>query len=254
VLHLCSVFFDDMNPSWNIDESPAQHNMLILVVHGKLCYILNGQMIHLEKGDLLYVPIGTLRAGVNDTSGPHQKYSAHFLIDAPDKFPLSNPAVFRRTRTRNFEYLRQRFSILIQQWFAQLPYYETICYGIVVELLGYSSRETDDEHVSPIKLRLMKKVQEYIILHYREPIRIAELAELIERAPNYVTQTFKEVSGLTPISYLHQLRVHSARDLILNTGMTIGEVSSYLGYSDQAHFNRVFKKILGYPPSKVIRE
>jgi YesN/AraC family two-component response regulator len=135
-----------------------------------------------------------------------------------------------------------------------MHYFETICHGILVELLGVMARETGVEHFSPIKLRLMQQVQEYIMEHYREPIRISDLAWLISRSPNYVTQTFKEVIGLTPITYLHQIRIHSVRDLILNTKMTIGEVSDYLGYSDQAHFNRVFKKFMGYPPSSITRE
>ncbi|WP_084224795.1 helix-turn-helix domain-containing protein [Paenibacillus pectinilyticus] len=43
-------------------------------------------------------------------------------------------------------------------------------------------------------------------------------------------------------------------DLILNTKLTLGVIGDYLGYSDQAHFHRVFKKIMGYPPSSVQRE
>ncbi|WP_375790278.1 helix-turn-helix domain-containing protein [Paenibacillus agricola] len=53
---------------------------------------------------------------------------------------------------------------------------------------------------------------------------------------------------------MHHLRVQTARTLILSsTRMTIGEISDYLGYNDQSHFNKMFKKIMGCPPSALMR-
>lgn len=254
MLSLYSVFLDDMNPRWRIEEAATRHDILLLVTQGRLTYRLNGATIPLEKGDLLFIPQGMMRSGLNDPGGPHQKYSAHFLLNDPAKFPLADPCAYRKAGSRNLDYLRQRFAVLTQQWFGQMAHYETICCGIVVELLGFLARETEAGQFASVKLRLMREVQEYIMAHYRKPIRISELAELVDRSPNYVTQTFKEVTGLTPIAYLHQLRIQSARDLILNTRMTIGEVSDHLGYSDQAHFNRMFKKTMGHPPSSILRE
>ncbi|SDC48812.1 AraC-type DNA-binding protein [Paenibacillus sp. UNCCL117] len=254
MLSLQSVFVDDMDPYWVKDETPTLHHILILVTHGKLHYHLEGVHFPLAKGDMLFIPKGMRRSGFNDPAGPHQKYSAHFLLDAPSRLPWPDPYKPRKASARNSEYLKQRFKILAQQWTGQLPAYETIGQGIVIELLGWLAQESEAEHFSSVKLELIKQVQDYLREHYREPVRIAELAELIDRTPNHVTQTFKEITGVTPIAYMHQLRIHTARDLILNTRMSIGEVSDYLGYSDQAHFNRMFKKIMGCPPSRLFRE
>ncbi|WP_409344017.1 AraC family transcriptional regulator [Paenibacillus sp. MBLB4367] len=254
MLKLHSVVFDDMHPNWHKNEAPTETDILLLVIRGKLTYFLNGAPVPLEKGDMLFIPYGTLRSGTDDPHGPHQKYSAHFRIERPEQFPLPDPLVLHRTRTRSLDYLRQRFAILSQHWFGHMPHFQTICHGIVIELLGHMARESEMERFSSAKLRLVKEVQTYIIDHYREPVRLDELAERLDRSPNYITQTYKEVTGLTPISYMHHLRMQTARELILTTRMTIGEASDYLGYSDQAYFNRVFKKLMGYPPSAMLRE
>lgn len=254
MLELVSVYFDDNNPEWQKEEAATLTDMLILVIQGNVIYYLNGETVVVEKGDFLYIPKGVMRSGRNAPEGPHQKYSVHFLLDKPELFPIDAPRSFRKVRARNLDYMKQRFTVLAQHWFSRKKHDEIICTGIAIELLGYFTQETAEGRFASIKLRLMREVQDYILEHYRESIRIQELAELVDRAPNYVTQAFKEVTGMTPITYLHQVRVHSARDLILNTKLTIGEVADYLGYSDQAHFNRVFKKVMGYPPSSVQRE
>ncbi|GAA3412521.1 AraC family transcriptional regulator [Paenibacillus hodogayensis] len=254
MLKLESVYLDDMMPDWRKKAEATLTDILILATHGKVNYTLEGETVALEKGELLFIRKGVIRAGENAPEGPHQKYSAHFRLDERGRELLEGVGAYRKLKAHSFDYMKQRFTILAQHWFGRKLYAGIICEGIAVELLGCFVQETVEGRIASAKLRLMGEVQDYIAAHYREPIRIEELSQLVDRAPNYVTQSFKEVTGMTPISYLHQVRIHAARDLILNTRMTIGEVADYLGYSDQAHFNRMFKKIMGYPPSSVLRE
>lgn len=255
MIQLVSVFIDDMDPDWQKEEAATLTDMLILVMHGKVNYRVEGELVQLEKGDFLYIRQGVIRSGTNAPDGPHVKYSSHFrLSDGHNVKALTDLEPYRKVKVQQFDYVKQRFSALAQHWFGQREHADIICTGIATELLGYFMQETSEERFAFAKLRLMREVQDYISIHYRDRIRIEELSRLVDRAPNYVTQSFKEVTGMTPITYLHHIRVHSARDLILNTRMTIGEIAEYLGYSDQAHFNRAFKKIMGYPPSAVQRE
>jgi len=254
VIELVSVYFDDITPDWRKEEAATLTDILILVVQGSVIYTLNGMDMRVEKGQFLYIPKGVIRSAVNAPEGPHQKYSIHFTLGEPEHLPAGTFGTFRNVPVRSFDYVKQRFEVLLQHWFGRKTQSTLICTGIALELLGYFAEGTVEERFATTKVRLMREVQDYILDRYREPIRIQELAELVDRAPNYVTQAFKEIVGMTPINYLHQVRVHAARDLILNTKMTIGEVSDYLGYSDQAYFNRVFKKVMGYPPSSVQRK
>ncbi|MDF2724022.1 MAG: hypothetical protein K0Q59_3697 [Paenibacillus sp.] len=251
MIRIQSASIDNMIPDWQLAAAKKKEHTLILVVRGKVVYELNDKRFTLEKGDYLYYPPGVMRTAYNVPEGPHQKYFVTFALSHPNETPM--PDHFCLIRTKHYDYVKQRFIALNQHWFAQMPHYRMICQGIVLELMGYIARESELEQFASAKMRLMEKIREYIIEHYREPIRIQDLAELIDRAPNYITQTFKQITGLTPITYMHHLRVQTASTLILNSKMTLGEISDYLGYNDQSHFYRMFKKITGYPPSALLQ-
>jgi YesN/AraC family two-component response regulator len=49
------------------------------------------------------------------------------------------------------------------------------------------------------------------------------------------------------------MRVSAARELLLTTNMTIGEIAETLGYCDQSYFHFMYKKIIGHPPSHTLK-
>lgn len=149
------------------------------------------------------------------------------------------------------EYIQQRFTILSQQWLSNLPHYSLVCHGVLLEILGLIGQDIELKHFSPTKLHLVKSMQQYLIEHYREAVTIEALSNITNRTPNYVTNTFKEITGMTPITYMHHLRMQAACELMRTTQLTIREISDYLGYNDQSYFNRMFKKMMGYPPSTI---
>ncbi|WP_082882442.1 helix-turn-helix domain-containing protein [Paenibacillus swuensis] len=186
----------------------------------------------------------------------HQKYSAHFdaAPDMTNALPFIGGRPGMKAQSRSYEYMKQRFSLLAQQWFGQLPYAETVCNGILMELLGIASREADVERFPSKSLALADAVQQYILEHYREPLKLDTLSRHVNRTPNHVTSVFRQIKGMTPVDYLHEVRVSAARDLLLNTRMTIAQTAEYLGYCDQSYFNKVYKRITGMPPSSLLSE
>ena len=62
-------------------------------------------------------------------------------------------------------------------------------------------------------------------------------------------RTFTQQFGLPPHAYLLQARIKKARTL-LRTGMPRAEVAAAVGFADQSHFARHFKKIMGVTPSQ----
>jgi len=64
---------------------------------------------------------------------------------------------------------------------------------------------------------------------------------------------FRGETGLPPHAYLNQLRVRLARRL-LDRGVTPAEVAAAVGFADQAHLTRHFKRVVGVPPGSYQRE
>ncbi|UKS30989.1 AraC family transcriptional regulator [Paenibacillus sp. HWE-109] len=256
MINLHSIYYDDVSdPNWRKERSPVDYDILLLVTQGTLIYELNDSIIPLKKGDMLYIPAATMREAYPEFGHAHQKYSAHFT-PAPVPSPLEMLPPIRshfKIETRQFDYLKQRFQHLTQQWISKRPYYAPLCCSILQEMLAITCREFDERQFPYKKLALVHVIQQYILDHYTEPIRIEHLAALVDRTPNYVTSLFRETIGHPPIDYVHQVRVSAARDMLLNTNKSIRQVAEELGFCDQSYFNRVFRKIVGYPPSAIWR-
>jgi AraC-like DNA-binding protein len=61
-------------------------------------------------------------------------------------------------------------------------------------------------------------------------------------------RAFRAEMGLPPHAYLNQLRVRQARQL-LDAGVSAAEVAARVGFADQAHLTRHFKRVVGVPPA-----
>jgi AraC-like DNA-binding protein len=247
---ISSVLFDyQMGRNWSISKAPTPHDILLLVINGKITYTIGDTVIPLQRGDGLFISEGTLRSAVTDPAEPHQMFSVHFNDSTEAEMPLLNGEAYRFIRTISFDYLMMRFSLLYDCWIGQMPCYEIISKGIMVEILGILQRELMSKQHPSSKQSLALHIQQYIVKHYREPFRLKELALHVDRTPNYISSVFKEVTGRTPVEYLHQVRITAAREMLLNTDMTIKEISDYLGYCDQTYFNHIYKRNIGYPPT-----
>lgn len=250
MLTLHSVYYDDMIPNWRMPPVLVEYNILILVISGKLVYSINHSKFLAEKGDLIFIPKGTFRAAENDGPLPHQKYSVLFNHSfSPGIVPLFDHHCFTMKKIGNFKYLASRFSELHRVQLEKKAMYPLISTGILQELTGIASRESESAGISPAKWILAEKMQNYIRDNYRKQLGVNELADLIQRSPNYTISLFKEVTGQTPVQYMQQLRIAEAQNLLLNTDFTISEIAGHLGFYDTSYFYRTFRKVTSMSPS-----
>jgi AraC-like DNA-binding protein len=87
------------------------------------------------------------------------------------------------------------------------------------------------------------------ILHERllDPPVLGDLARAVDSRPFALLRAFKAATGLPPHAYLNALRVRRAREL-LDAGMPPAGVAAEVGFTDQAHLNRHFKRVVGVTP------
>ncbi|MDF2651833.1 MAG: hypothetical protein K0Q73_7638 [Paenibacillus sp.] len=247
------IFDQSVGLHWKVPLSPTRYHILFLVVRGKVRYRIGNSILTIGKGEGMFMPQGIIRSAECASNEPPQLYSAHFR-DLPLKqlsYFMDEPLTL--IRPVGFDYLKQRFSVLNECWIGKMPCYEMISQGILTEILGIVQRELAPWKLASSKGYLALRVQQYIVQHYREPLRLTELAQHVDRSPNYVSNVFKEVLGRTPVGYMHEVRIAASRELLLTTNMTIGEISDSLGYCDQTYFNYMYKKIMGHPPSHSLK-
>jgi len=86
-----------------------------------------------------------------------------------------------------------------------------------------------------------------------DPPSLAELAAMTELSQFALLRAFRAETGLPPHAYLNQLRVRRARSL-LDDGVSAASVAAEVGFADQAHLTRHFKRVVGVPPAAYQRE
>lgn len=78
------------------------------------------------------------------------------------------------------------------------------------------------------------------------------MADEVRMSAPYFQKRFKEVTGSTPMAYLHDLRLEKARELLEEEQcfLQVKEIGSTVGLANDSHFTRDFKKKCGLTPSE----
>ncbi|MEC0232127.1 response regulator [Paenibacillus alba] len=97
--------------------------------------------------------------------------------------------------------------------------------------------------------RTVQQALELIHAQYASNLMLKSTAESIFVSPNYLSSLFKQEMGINFLDYLHQYRVDQAKLLLMQTDAKIGSVAQQVGYFDEAHFARTFKKWTTQSPS-----
>lgn len=90
---------------------------------------------------------------------------------------------------------------------------------------------------------------DYLKRHFREKIRLQELAERFYLSPAYFGQQFKRETGHSFHDYIHRLRIDEACKMLRRTDLLVSEIASRLGYHDTEYFTAKFKALTGESPS-----
>jgi AraC-like DNA-binding protein len=83
---------------------------------------------------------------------------------------------------------------------------------------------------------------------YPERLSVTAAARLSGISKPQFMRLFKKVAGMTLVAYLHHVRLSNAARLLRETGLSIAEIASQVGFADQSYFDRRFKKSFGQSP------
>lgn len=97
--------------------------------------------------------------------------------------------------------------------------------------------------------RSLYRARDFLEDHVQEAITLDRLAAACGLSRFHLVRSFAREFGIPPHAYLVQRRVKSACAL-LRAGMPCAEAAPSVGFADQSHFTRHFKRIIGVTPSK----
>lgn len=97
------------------------------------------------------------------------------------------------------------------------------------------TEETEEDYVS--------RAKNYVIEHYNSELSIKEIADFVHLNPEYLTRLFKKETGVTLKDYIIECRITTAKDLLVNSSLSVSMIASEVGYHNFAYFANLFKKL-----------
>ena len=97
--------------------------------------------------------------------------------------------------------------------------------------------------------RALARAIDYLAEHYDRNVGLAELASAAELDGFHLTRAFTSAKGMPPHAYHIQARLRKAQER-LAAGAGVTDVAHDLGFSDQAHLTRLFKRLTGVTPGR----
>ena len=97
---------------------------------------------------------------------------------------------------------------------------------------------------------VIQQLVSYINNHISEGVSLKVLSNMFHMNPNYISQYFKNETGMNYSAYLLMLRINKAKNLLMNSDRSVAEVAQMTGFKDYRLFSRTFKQETGLTPSQ----
>jgi len=156
---------------------------------------------------------------------------AQLLTAVLNKAAVSNPLVS----------VQEDLTMITQLYLAH--HYDEMLEQLNGRLLALASKLGGADSASTLK-----QITDFIERHYGENLKLETLAELFNYNSGYLGKMFKSYTGESFNTYLDQVRMKHAVEL-LQDGMMVHQVSARVGYANVDYFHSKFKKYMGVSPS-----
>jgi AraC-like DNA-binding protein len=161
-----------------------------------------------------------------------------------------SPAPQRLTDSRRDPEIRSLFRKISEVYHQPSPHQTELVSALMRELWIRLARLWDTGSDTAMDRRLSEMLQ-FLRDHLPHPIGRNDVAREFGFTPQHVNYLFRKHLHTTPTKFIHQQRVKEAYRLMLEEGASVAEAARRVGFCDAFHFSKVFKKIVGLPPSKI---
>ena len=117
-------------------------------------------------------------------------------------------------------------------------------------LMGHQGKLLRQVNTAGTRGNQIARAVSWLREHYRDPLRIDDLARQVNMAPSTFYRHFREITLLSPLQYQKQLRLHEAQRLMLVEKQYVSSAVIAVGYENVKQFSREYKRFFGESPSR----
>ncbi|MEZ3453391.1 MAG: AraC family transcriptional regulator [Oscillospiraceae bacterium] len=170
---------------------------------------------------------------------------AKSIIDMAGLSP-DNPVYKARSKELRESMMKEMIYIVENRDFS--PFHLIGHLYFFIDYLARSAAEIKIHPGSKLRDFYIHEAIVFIEQNFQNDISIEDIAEVCGLNRTYFGKIFKEAVGKSPQEFLMNYRMIKAAELLKLTKLSIGDISSAVGYENQLHFSRAFKNIYGSSP------
>lgn len=214
---------------------------IVVKYEGETIYVSQGNSYLSDINNLVILPKGCSYEWYCTHSGHYSiiEFESELVCNEIFTFPV-----------KNSEKLLKLFKELEYKRTLKKPMYEPEsirdAYSILLMLIQFAQKK----YLPAKKADKISPALEYIAKNFNKNIKNDVLANLCNMSTVYFRKLFTEIMGTSPISYVHELRIKKAKEMLKSDHGSITDIAQSLGYLNIYDFSRAFKKHTGISPSK----
>lgn len=228
---------------------------IFYVIDGEGSFITNHHQFSVQKKDVIIINANVEHTEISSDDNPLE-YIAIGIQDvsfiSTTHAETDHPFIFYNFQDKQKEVLFY-LNAIIQEAESSQHNFEYICQHLlkvlIIKLLRQSKLQLEIKSHSILGTDVLIAKQ-YIENNFRENITLDLLAEITYLNKFYLSRTFKNEVGRTPIDYLNLQRIKEAKMLLKTTNFSVSQVANIVGFSSQSYFSEVFNKYELQTPTK----
>ncbi len=228
-------------PHWHIEYE------LVFCDFGSARVKLGSEQYILEKGHCLFIGSGEIHCiqSLSDSVISVIKIQQKFVEESFEELIPTCPLI------KTALPLEEIFDRLYAEITGNQPFSTVVCDSIILETLALIFRSCDmTARHNAAEGEKYKALLRLIEKRFAD-ITFEEAAEFMCYSKPYFSRYFALMTGMTFSSYMNIIRVAEAISMLEESRLTVSEIAHASGFGTIRHFNRVFKEITGYSPSKL---
>ncbi len=215
---------------------------LALNTGGEKEYVFSdGQRLVVKANDMIYLPKHSTYSVSLKAAG--DSYAINFDIAEEVDFP---PFVMK---VKQYHAIAKCFHAAKSAWEQKRNSYRIKCKAELYHIIYAMHQQYFSEYFPQNKLEIIKPAIDYIHLKYMdEAISVEALAGMCHITPEYFRRIFKSFYGVSPISYINNLKITRAKELLESQMYSVTDAAHLSGFNEMSYFSREFKKTTGVSP------
>ncbi len=224
-----------------IPSAPRTKHSLAMITEGVMRYRCGGETVMLSCGDVLFIRAGSVDIAETASEMP----VSYITLD----FTTQDDGFLLERRHKNAGRLMVLFARISEKFEMRSPDWMMESIGILYTILT-ELRRAERDASRPDRYDRIAPAMELIRKRLSDPcLTVAELADACGTTTVTLNRYFHRLYGMPVSRYITDRRMEKAKDLLLNSANTVGDVAKCVGFNDIYSFSHAFARTVGVSPS-----